>query len=161
MRLTLEAPPRANWVDVRVATFVLSIDLVVSPQAAEFKPHTLEAFDRYVATTEARMRTEFVGDSPFLWVDPLADNERDATDARLRAGEVVIERLKTRDGDADIDVPDGSVHHWGGTIVIPGVTLDDTIALVQDHDHYAEIYGLDVQESRLVAQDRTRFRVYF
>ena len=155
------AAPRSTRVGVRWGTMALLLGAVVRLGAAELKPQTLEAFERYVAATEARMHTELAGDAPFLWVDRLPADDRDETHARLRAGEVVIERLETRDGRARIDIPNGAVHHWVGTIVIPGVTLDETIALVQDYGRYAEIYGPDVRDARLLEQDGARFRVYF
>ncbi len=137
------------------------LSAVAVVNAAELKTKTLEAWDRYVKVTEARMQTELAGQAPFLWVDRLSEDDRDEAYAKLRAGEVVVDGLETRDGDLKIDVPDGKVHHWIGTILIPGVTLDQTIALVQDYDRYAEIYGPDVRESRLLNQDESRFRVYF
>ena len=143
------------------------ISVVAVVHAAELKAKTLEAWERYVTVTEVRMSTELAGQAPFLWVDRLPREARDEAYARLRAGEVVIERLETRDGrdgpggNAEIDIPDGTVHHWVGTVSIPGVTLDETIALVQDYDRYAEIYGPDVRESRLLSQDGARYRVYF
>ena len=45
--------------------------------------------------------------------------------------------------------------------MIPGVTLDQTMALVKDYARYAEIYSPDVRESRVLNQDGSRFRVYF
>ena len=146
---------------VSVCTIAAWISAVAVVNAAELKAKTLEAWERYVTVTEARMQTELEGEAPFLWVDRLADDEREEAYARLRAGEVVIERLETRDGDDKIDMPDGRVHRWIGTALIPGVTLDQTMALVQDYPRYAEIYGPDVRESRVLEQDGSRFRVYF
>ena len=45
--------------------------------------------------------------------------------------------------------------------MIPGVTLDQTMALVKDYARYAKIYSPDVRESRVLNQDGSRFRVYF
>ena len=128
--------------------------------AAELKPQTVRAFDRYVVLTEERMRAEVEGLSPFLWLDRLADAEREEVLARLRSGEVVIERLRTRDGGDEVDIPSGMVHHWIGTVLIPGVTLDRTIAMVQDYDRYPEIYAPDVQASEVRAREGDRFHVY-
>lgn len=128
--------------------------------AAELKPETVAAFDRYVRLTEERMRAEIEGRAPFLWLDRLADAERDAVLARLRAGEVVVERLETRDGGQKVDVPSGMAHHWIGTVLIPGVTLDRTIALVQDYDRYPEVYAPDVRASMVRSRDGGRFEVH-
>ena len=61
------------------------------------------------------MQTELDGEAPFLWVDRLSEDDRDEAYARLRNGEIVIERLETRDSDGKIDIPAGKVHHWIGS----------------------------------------------
>ena len=132
----------------------------VTAAAAELKPETVRAFDRYVELTEERMRAEVEGRSPFLWLDRLDAAGRDEVLARLRSGEVVIERLRTRDGGEEVDIPSGMVHHWIGTVLIPGVTLDQTIALVQDYDRYPEVYAPDVRASAIREREGGRFHVY-
>ena len=132
----------------------------VAAAAAELKPETVRAFDRYVELTEERMRAEVEGRSPFLWLDRLDAAGRDEVLARLRSGEVVIERLRTRDGGDEVDIPSGMVHHWIGTVLIPGVTLDETIALVQDYDRYPDVYAPDVRASAIRSREGNRFHVY-
>ena len=151
----------ASW-RVVLVTGAVCTGMAVVLGAAELKPHTIAAFDRYVAATEARMQTELAGEAPFLWVDRLPDDDREQAYAyaKLRAGEVVIDRLETRDGDEKIKIPDGKIHHWIGTVLIPGVTLAQTMALVRDYDRYAEIYSPDVRQSKLLRRDGSRFRVY-
>ena len=128
--------------------------------AAELRPETVRAFDRYVELTEERMRAEVEGRSPFLWLDRLDAAGRDEVLARLRSGEVVIERFRTRDGGDEVDIPSGMVHHWIGTVLIPGATLDQTIALVQDYDRYPEVYAPDVRASAIREREGNRFHVY-
>ena len=106
------------------------------------------------------MNTEVEGEAPFLWVDRLPDDEREETYAKLRAGEVTIEKLETRVEGEKIDVPKATVSHWVGTVLIPGVTLDEMMAMVQDYDRYAEIYDPDVRASEIRERDGNRFRVY-
>ena len=132
----------------------------VAAAATELEPETVRAFDRYVELTEDRMRAEVEGLSPFLWLDRLDPTESDEVIARLRSGEVVIERLRTRDGGEEVDIPSGMVHHWIGTVLIPGVTLDRTIALVQDYDRYPEVYAPDVRASAIRSRAGDRFEVY-
>ena len=134
--------------------------LATSAAATELKPETARAFDRYVELTEERMRAEVDGRSRFLWFDRLADANRDEVLARLRAGEVVVERLETRDAGDEVDIPSGMVHHWVGTVLIPGVTLDRTIAMVQDYHRYPEIYAPDIRASAIRAREDNRFEVY-
>ena len=56
---------------MRETCLVLALCLAVSAavvgvNAAELKPQTIEAFDRYVRVTEARMKTELDGEARFL-----------------------------------------------------------------------------------------------
>ncbi len=132
----------------------------VAAAAAELKPETVRAFERYVALTEERMRAEVEGPSPFLWLDRLDAAGRDEVLARLRSGEVVVERLRTRGGGDEVDIPSGMVHHWIGTVLIPGVTLDRTIALVQDYDRYPDVYAPDVRASAIRSREGDRFHVH-
>ena len=131
-----------------------------SAAAVELKPQTVRAFDRYVELTEERMRTEVDGGAPFLWLDRLGASERDEVLARLRSGEVVVERLETREGGDEVDIPSGMVHHWIGTALIPGVTLDQAISLVQDYDRYPEVYAPDVRAAAIREREGNRFQVY-
>ncbi len=75
----------------------------------ELKPPTLAAYDRYVALTEARLATERDGTSPFLWIDRQPAAERARLMTRLRAGEVVVDKLETRDRGAAVSIDGGLV----------------------------------------------------
>jgi hypothetical protein len=123
----------------------------------QLTPGTLAAFDRYAKITEARIDTEVSGEAPFLWIDRQPAAEQTRLLARLRAGEVVSERLETRDGGAEIVPEDGMIHHWVGTVLIPRVTLARTVAFVQDYDRYAEHFAPMMRRARLVSRSGNRF----
>jgi len=156
-RLRYRLGPRLGQ---RVAVSAVLVTLAAATgHAAELEARTLEAFERYVAATEARMAGERAGDSPFLWIDRQSESDRaDAAD-RLLAGGVVLERLETRDdAGKSIKIPKGMVHHWVGTVRIPDVTLETTLALVQDYERYADVYTPNVRRSALLDRDGDRFR---
>ena len=124
--------------------------------AADLQPETVAAFDRYVRVSEARMSD---ASQPFLWMDSQpASGRRDAM-ATLRSGGFVIDRLQTRDGGHDIEVPDGLIHHWVGVVFVPGGTVDAALALLQDYDRHDEIYQPNVARSALRSRDGNRFSV--
>jgi hypothetical protein len=52
--------------------------------------------------------------------------------AQLRQGEIIIEQLETLESAKHIKVPDGLIHHWIAASFIPGVSLQQTLALLQD-----------------------------
>jgi hypothetical protein len=126
---------------------------------AELKPSTLASFNRYVRATEARMDAEIGGRSAFLWIDRRPVNERSAYHDRLARGEIVSARLETRDGTKTIEVEDGLIHHWVGTVLLPGVKLDRAMAFVQDYVRYPEVFAPLIQRSRVLSATPTHFDV--
>jgi hypothetical protein len=139
-----------------VAAVILLIVGATPGSSAELKPQTVAAFDRYVQVTEQRMN-----DAPqFLWVDGLPASQQRAVLEALRRGELVIDRLTTRQSGKEIDLPDGMVHHWIGVVFVPGATVDKALSLLQDYDHHAQIYAPAVAVSKLRSRDGSNFRVY-
>ena len=130
---------------------------VSAAAAADLRADTLAAFERYVQLTEARMTEETSGRRPFLWVDRLAETERPEVMARLRRGEIVVDRLQTRDAGSPIRVPGGMCHHWLGTVFAPDAGLARTVSLMQSYDGYPEIYRPAVRRSRTISRDGDRF----
>lgn len=118
--------------------------------AAELQQATVKAFETYVAAAEARSAT------PFLWLDTRPAAERQRLLADLRKGELVIERLRVRPGGRELDVPDGMIHHWLGTVFIPNATAADAVKLLQDYDRHASIYAPTVARSRLLSHTASR-----
>jgi hypothetical protein len=134
---------------------------------ADLKPASSAAFDKYVAVAERRMDAEVARSETFLWADTLPPTRRNDVTEKLRRGEVVTDRLRVSE---KIDVPDGLIHHWIGTIFIPGVRVRDAVALLQNYDRHASIYSPNVVQSKTlehtVVQAQTReqagdrFRVF-
>jgi hypothetical protein len=127
--------------------------------AEQLRGETIAAFDHYVELSEQRMKTEERSVS-FLRVDTLPATEREAALARLKKGEVIVDRIETLDRGRTIPVPTGLIHHWIGTAFIPGVTLAETLAFLQDYDNQYKFYAPDVERSRLVARDGNNFKVF-
>jgi hypothetical protein len=145
-----------------LAAALVCASLLAPPApAAELKKKSVETFDRYIRLTEARIDAELQKSDPFLWVDSLAEPARAAALARLRRGEVVVEKMKTVDNGQPIKDDDSLIHHWIGTVFIPGVTLQQTIDLAQQYDHHAEIYKPDVMQCRILEHDGNHFKVFF
>jgi hypothetical protein len=132
---------------------------VAEGQAADLHASTTAAFDRYVRLTERRLWEQTRGTIPFLWVDGLTEVQRQDAIVRLHTGEVVVGRMDTRDAGRAIDVPGGLCHHWIGTVFLPDLTLDRTVALMQAYDSYHVIYRPAVRRSRILSRDGDRFTV--
>lgn len=143
-----------------VAGAAWSATASVRAAPVDLKPSTLEAFDRYVRLTEVRIDRELNAAAPFLWVDGVPEPRRRAISGQLRQGTVVIERLETLDQEKAIADPDGLIHHWLGSVFIPGTTLTQTLALVQNYDRHQEIYKPDVVRSKTLGRQDDDFRIY-
>jgi hypothetical protein len=139
-----------------VAAVILLVISATSVSSAELQPRTVAAFDRYVQVTEQRMKD----DPQFLSIDGLPASQQRAVLEALRRGELVIDRLTTRQSGKEIDIPDGMVHHWIGVVFVPGATVNKALSLLQDYDHHAQIYAPAVAASKLLSRDGNNFRVY-
>lgn len=127
----------ANVVAVVVcsaASFVLADRLVFAlaavllmagvADAAVLQPHTVAAWQEYVAATERRVASEEPSRSAHR---PTAEQWR-----QLRAGQLLLSQATTRRaGGRTIDVPDGAVHHWVGRVFVPGVELNALLKELQ------------------------------
>lgn len=117
---------RRRWVGVVVVCLAVTAPGVegAQPQSA-----TVTAWNAYVQATEQRIARELASPEGFLAQD-FAPSPA-ATRAALKAGGIGVVRMASLDrSGGDIAVPDGMVHHWRGSVFIPGVTLDEVLARV-------------------------------
>jgi hypothetical protein len=130
--------------------------------SAELTPKTIEAFDRYVQLTEARINGEVSQTDKFLYVDRLPQPRRAQVLAALKRGEIFMERLQTLDASGHkMEAPEAIIHHWLGAAFVPGATLQQTIALMQDYNRHQDIYKPEVVRSRLLTHQGNDFKIYY
>ena len=134
--------------------------LGTAASAAELKPKTAAAFDKYVAATQQRFADELKPGGQFLYIDALPAQERDADYKRLRNGEILIDKRTTQAPGVDKDVPDGMVHHWVAVVFVPGVTLAQVLPVVKDYDHRADLYKPEVIASRLISHQGNNYKIF-
>jgi hypothetical protein len=134
------------------AALVLCGFFVSAARAVELKPETVQAFERYIRNSEARVEQRMLPAGKFLWVD-----EEPRRAAQVRQGQLAIRNLGVQD---TLGVPGGLIHDWIGAVFIPGVTLGKTLALIQDYDHNQDNYKPEVLASRLVSRNGNDFKVY-
>src|SRR5205823_14895332 len=89
-----------------------------------------------------------------FWIDKLPDPERKQSYARLRAGEVIIERVS---GESHIS--GGLIHHWKGLAFFPGVSLAATLQLLQSYNRYQSIYAPTVTAATLKRRSGNTFDI--
>lgn len=139
-------------------TAVSLVGVFAVTEAAELKRETLAGWDQYVAWTEHRMRTD-LADGAYLVQDSLP--EALASDARekLRAGEVFTTKLDTTADGRPIGVPKALVHHWLGSVFIPGTTVEELVGWLQDYDEHHRYFD-EVESSRLVSRKGDDFQIF-
>jgi hypothetical protein len=138
---------------------VLAIGFVRLAHAAELKPATVEAFERYRRIAEATIEQDTSSPDRFLHVFHGDAAARSKADVLLRRGEVVVDRLRATDNGHRIEVPDGLIHHWIGSIFVPNVTLRTAVAVLQDFDQHADLFRPNIQRSKILEHDTDRFRI--
>ena len=109
--------------------------------AAELKPATLDAWQRYIDAAKSRMQARLETGAQFLWVDQ--DPERAA---KVKQGETEVAPLI---GHGWKSVPGGLIHDWIGATFIPNASLDDLFGVVEDYDHYKEYISRSSLTSQL------------
>jgi hypothetical protein len=121
---------------------VLGLSMMAALHAAELKPETLSAWDRYVQSADAAMQARLRPGSSFLWIDEAPDRRR-----QLRAGEILVISAGEHNPKK---IPSGLVHHWMGAAFIPNTRLSDVLGVVRDYAHYKDYYNPSVIDSRTI-----------
>ncbi len=130
--------------------------IAIPASAAELSPKTVAAFDKYVQTAEKRISREVAQPGAFLWADT-PDGRKGDVAARLRRGEVVVDKLRL---DGSTDVPDGLLHHWIGSVFVPGVHVRDAVALMQNYDRHSTVFQPNVVQSKTLERRGDTFKVF-
>src|ERR1700730_15043861 len=121
---------------------------------AELTSQTASAFDRYVDRAEARMQAD-LQPARFLHVDAKPELQ-----AKLRGGELVIESASKSHAGTEAEIPGGMIQDWLGMMFLPGATLQDIKAVLQDYGNYKNFYKPKVIESKELAHNGDEYDVF-
>lgn len=105
--------------------------------AAELEPRTAQAYEAY----RVAARREFLA---------RADRAPAPSSPTIATGPAM--------GDGILNVPGGLVHHWVGSVFVPGATVDGAVEVSQAYDAYDRIYT-SVLQSRLLGRRGDAFQV--
>jgi hypothetical protein len=155
---TLRDTPPSRWCGL---VYRRSSEFIRQRNAKELTQPTVQAFAHYVQLTEARIQTEVSDPRQFLCSYSLPEKERNAVQAYLLGGHMIIERMVTRENGKMVHIPDGMVHHWLAIGFIPGVTRDQAIALAQNYARHAKLYAPDVQRAEILSREDQSFELYY
>jgi hypothetical protein len=121
-------------------------------KSMQLMPRTVEAFDAYIREAEAAMEQILHSGGPFLWSDLVPERAQ-----QVQEGQVVAQFWA---GQAPVKVPNGLIHDWIGAALVPGRTVEDTLALIQDYDNHKNIYKPEVIASRLISHHGNDFQIH-
>ena len=132
---------------------------VTSANAASLKSETVRAWETYVKLTEERIATELDAERGFLAQELLSEQDAVMCHAQVMAGEFCVVKLQTLDAAGDeIDVPSGMVHHWLGSVFIPGAELEELLSWVQNYNDHEQYFD-EVEDSALLAREGNVFDI--
>ena len=148
--------------NARILLMLVLVGITSSAEAsaATLKSKTVRVWESYAQLTERRIDKETAGGEAFLNLDFKPKEERERIRRVLKDGGVHIEPMQTRDAQGKaIEVEEGLIHHWAGSIFIPNVKLAALRRWLQNYDRHAEYFS-DVEKSKLVARDGENFRIF-
>lgn len=143
-----------------LTTAAVAACVVPAASAAELKPATVAAFDRYERVAEAAIASDVSAEGRFLRIGSADPVRQPDIEARLRRGEVVVEGLHATEGGKRLEIPSGMVHHWVGAVFVPGVHVDQAVALLRDYDRHAQVYRPAVVRSSVLETNGDRLRIF-
>jgi hypothetical protein len=140
-----------------VRTEILSLALIATASiacAADLKPETSAAYDRYIKLVEAELAARSTPKN-FLWLDSHPKEK-----SQVWLSQSIMEPRETLDHGEKIDIPDGVVQHWFGAVYLETATFDRLRDMLADFPSYKSWFGPQVIDSRLVKRDGDTFYAF-
>jgi len=128
-------------------------------RSAELKPETVEAWNEYVKNTEKRIASELKSDSRFLIMDYQSKNDAIHEQSKLRTGKVIVQSMESKDRNLSVMIPGGRIHHWRGSIFIPGADIDYILSRVKNPGS-SDMKQEDVLESRVMERSPNGLKLF-
>ncbi len=144
-----------------VGPFIVLLSVLpADATAAGLTPEAVKAWDKYLEWADRKVEREITDGARFLIQDYLSSQEKENVLRRLKAGEVVAQRMKgVIPSGAGIDIHDAAIHHWWGSILLPRVRIGDLLPFGQDYDHHAGRF-LEVEKSRLLSKHGENYKFF-
>ncbi len=128
--------------------------------AAKLQEQTVQAWNLYRDLTEKRIHAELDSGGKVLMRDFFPAGEAAGVRRKIQMGEIFTGEVETLNAErGKIKVPDGLIHHWYGSVFIPGAKIDDVLAWVQDYNRHKEYFEA-VEDSRLVSRKGDVFEIH-
>jgi hypothetical protein len=128
---------------IRIRYLPLLMCTLAGLPAAEVKPETAAAFDRYVKLTEDGFAAS-TGFNNFLWLDHHPKEK-----SLVWLGQSVVTPMQTLDQGKAIEVPDGVLQHWLGVVYLEDADIDHVRGLLLNLEGYKDFFKEQIIESKV------------
>ena len=109
----------------------------------QLNPRTLAAFETCIHSVETEMEKTLYGSGSFLWCELTPQRSQ-----QVDRGQVVAQFWS---GRGPVKVPNGLTHDWIAATFIPGSTIQDVLAVIQDYDNHKNVYKPEVINSKRIS----------
>ena len=145
---------------VFVGGIILTFAGIVESANRELRPETERAWERYVAATEERIQSELEDGERFLAQEFLPHRLRARARRAHEDGKIYTTKLVTRASDGkQLKVPRALVHHWLGSVFIPGARIEALLRWLKDYDSH-DRYFAEVERSELMSRSGDEYRIF-
>lgn len=134
---------------------LMAVLVSVTVRAAELKPETAAAFDRYVKVAEEEMN-QHKGFRDFLWLDRQDPKQK----SLVWLGQSTIVPMTTLDHGQEIEVPDGVIQHWLGLVFLEKSTLEKMSVILLNFNEYHNMIPLQILESKTNKHDGDQYDAF-
>jgi hypothetical protein len=142
---------------LRNISIICTVSLLLTTTRAKGEPTSaaISDFSSYTKAVEARLAQQHLSPNAFL---ATAASDPARTEARLRAGELIIEQLTPSTANLPGAFPGALLHHWRGTAFAPGAKASDFERLMRDFNTYPQHFSPQVLQASALAQSGDRIR---
>jgi hypothetical protein len=131
----------------RFLSMALLMGAISNLPAAELKPETSAAFDRYVKITEDGFAKQ-QGFENFLWLDHHSDEK-----TLVWLQQSIVKPMKTLDQGKEIEVPGGVIQHWLGVTYLENADADHVRGLLMNLAAWKGFFKDQIIDSRVNKHD--------
>lgn len=110
------------------------------------------AYDSYVRAIESRLNVQHRSSSKFLAVAASTPQNQ----CLLHRGSIVLEQLTPSSG---LELPGALLHHWRGTVFLPGATAAAFTRVMQNYSAYPQIFAPQVLRTTVLSRHGNQFQV--
>jgi hypothetical protein len=129
-------------------------------EAADLGPDTLKAWNLFVDIQEKRIAEEIASQKGFLALDFQNPQARDQERRLIFSGNISIQPMTSQASESgEIRIPGGIIHHWRGSVLVPGTNLDYVLSRVQ-HPELETSRQEDVLDSRVLERSPDQMKLF-